>query len=99
MKLDELLPALHMLPRPDKFRAVQFLTAELAQGEAGLTPGAEYPIWSPYEAHDAAATLTNFLKEPALDGVAPCLVSPKTNSPSPAQRSVHAGAQKAISYR
>ena len=47
----------------DKFRAVQFLTAELAQGEAGLTPGAEYPIWSPYEAHDAAATLTNFLKE------------------------------------
>jgi hypothetical protein len=63
MKLDELLPALHMLPRLDKFRAVQFLTAELAQGEAGLTPGAEYPIWSPYEAHDAAVTLTNFLKE------------------------------------
>jgi len=63
MKLDELLPALHGLPRLDKFRAVQFLTAELAQGEAGLTPGAEYPIWSPYEAHDAAVTLTNFLKE------------------------------------
>jgi hypothetical protein len=63
MKLDELLPALHMLPRLDKFRAVQFLTAELAQGEPGLTHGAEYPIWSPYEAHDAAVTLTNFLKE------------------------------------
>ena len=29
----------------------------------------------------------------------PCLVSPKTNSPSPAQRSVHAGAQRANSYQ
>jgi len=36
---------------------------------------------------------------PALDIVAACLVSPKTNSPSPAQRSVRAGAQKAISYQ
>jgi hypothetical protein len=63
MNLDELLPALHDLPRLDKFRPGQFLTAELAQAEAGLTPGAEYPIWSPYEAHDAAATLTNFLTE------------------------------------
>jgi hypothetical protein len=31
--------------------------------------------------------------------IAPCLVSPKTNSPSPAQRSVRAGAQKANSYQ
>jgi hypothetical protein len=36
---------------------------------------------------------------PALDIVAACLVSPKTNSPSPAQRSVKAGAQKANSYQ
>ena len=59
----ELLPELHELPRADKFRAVQFLTAELAQGEGGLQPGAEYPVWSPYEAHDAAAVLTQYLKE------------------------------------
>src|SRR3989442_11617010 len=45
--------ALHELPRSDKFRAVQFLTAELALGDDGLLPGGEYPIWSPYEAHDA----------------------------------------------
>ena len=63
MKLAELIPALHELPRADKFRAVQFLTAELAQGEGGLLPGAEYPVWSPYEAHDAATTLTQFLRE------------------------------------
>ena len=63
MKLAELLPALHELPRADKFRAVQFLTAELAQGEGRLLPGAEYPIWSPYEAHDAATNLTQYLRE------------------------------------
>jgi len=62
MKFAELLPALHELPRADKFRVVQFLTAELAQSEGGLLPGAEYPIWSPYEAHDAAATLTQYLQ-------------------------------------
>jgi hypothetical protein len=63
MKLADLIPALHELPRADKFRAVQFLTAELAQGEGGLLPGAEYPMWSPYEAHDAAATLTQYLRD------------------------------------
>ncbi|MBC8095969.1 MAG: hypothetical protein H7Y43_09165 [Akkermansiaceae bacterium] len=63
MQLSELLPALHQLPRADKFRAVQFLTTELAQDEGSLLNGAEYPIWSPYEAHDAAATLTHYLRE------------------------------------
>ena len=63
MKLAELLPARHELPRADKFRAVQFLTAELAHGEGSLPPGAEYPVWSPYEAHEAAATLTQYLRE------------------------------------
>lgn len=63
MNLAELLPALSELPRTDKFRVVQFLTADLAQEEAALVPGAEYPVWSPYEAHGAAATLTQFLRE------------------------------------
>ncbi len=65
MQLAELLPAFHNLPRPDKFRAAQFLTAELAQGEDALTPGAEYPVWSPSDAHSAAATLEAFLKDQA----------------------------------
>ncbi len=63
MKLAELLPALHELPRVDKFRAVQFLTAELAQAEDELSSGTQYPVWSPYGAHDAAATLTQYLLE------------------------------------
>ena len=63
MKLAELLPALHELPRADKFRAVQFLTAELAQGEGSLLPDSEYPVWSPYEAQDAASVLRQYLRE------------------------------------
>lgn len=63
MKLADLLPALHELPRAEKFRALQFLTAELAEGEGGLLAGAEYAVWSPYEAHDAASTLMQYLRE------------------------------------
>ena len=64
MKLTDLLPALHELPRTDKVRAVQFLANELAREEAGgLVPGAEYSFWSPHDAYGAAATLTQFLHE------------------------------------
>ena len=63
MKLAELLPALHELPRADKFPTVRFLAAELAEGGGGLLTGAEYLVWSPYEAHDAAATLTQYLRD------------------------------------
>ena len=63
MNLAELLPVLHQLPRAEKFRAVQFLAAELAQAEgAALLPG-EYPIWSPHDALNAAHTLTQYLRE------------------------------------
>ena len=64
MELADLLDKLHELPRADKFRAVQFLTADLAQGEAGTQlSNAEYAVWSPYDATDAAATLTQFLRD------------------------------------
>jgi hypothetical protein len=60
----EVLDILHRLPRVDKFRAVQFLTSELAQEEAGtLLPNGEYAVWSPHDATEAAATLTQFLHE------------------------------------
>jgi hypothetical protein len=61
MSLAELLPSVQALPRSDKFRLVQELIAELAQ-EEGLTEG-EYPIWSPYDAHAAAATLMQLLEQ------------------------------------
>lgn len=60
MSLTELLPSVHALPRPDKFRLMQELIVELAH-EEGLAPG-EYPVWSPYDAHEAAATLMQLLE-------------------------------------
>ncbi len=63
MKLAELLPVLHELPRAEKFRAVQFLTAELAQEESASLMADEYPVWSPHDAVGAAHTLTQYLRE------------------------------------
>jgi hypothetical protein len=67
MSLAELLPAVDALSRCDKFRLVQELITELAQ-EEGIPEG-EYPIWSPYEAHKAAATLLQLLKEEKAEAV------------------------------
>lgn len=48
MTLTHLMPALNELPRAGKFRALRFLTNELArEAGGGLIPGAEHPIWSP----------------------------------------------------
>ena len=61
MSLAELRPLIKILPSSDKFRLVQELVAELAQ-EEGLTEG-EYPVWSPYDAHEAAATLMQLVEQ------------------------------------
>ncbi len=61
MSLTELRPALQALPRRDKFLLVQELLAELAHDER--VTAIEYPVWSPYEAHDAAATLLQLLEQ------------------------------------
>ncbi|MGH9843076.1 MAG: hypothetical protein ACREEM_30420 [Blastocatellia bacterium] len=65
MTIVELLPQLQALPRAEKLRAVQFLIGEIASEEAlaPLVPGADYPIWSPYEAFEAAATLHELLEQ------------------------------------
>ncbi len=64
MQIAEVMPMLHQLSRADKFRVVQCLASELAQDDgSGLQPGAGYPVWSPHDAADAAATLTQYLRE------------------------------------
>lgn len=64
MQIAEVMPMLQQLSRADKFRVVQCLTSELAQQEgSGLLPGAGYPVWSPHDATEAAATLTQYLRE------------------------------------
>ncbi|MEA3342312.1 MAG: hypothetical protein U9R15_20285 [Chloroflexota bacterium] len=65
MLATELLPKVQSLPRIDKLRLMQFLVFELARDE-GITllqPGEDYPIWTPYNAIDAAATLLSVLRE------------------------------------
>ena len=61
MSLAELLPSVRALPRSEKFRLIQELIVDLARDE-GLTEG-EYPVWSPYDAHEAAATLLRLLEQ------------------------------------
>ncbi len=62
--ITEILPALKTLPRIEKLRLIQFLVFELAQEEDEilLTDNHSYPIWTPYNAHDAAATLLKVLE-------------------------------------
>ena len=67
MSLTELRPAVRALPRRDKFLLVQELIAELAQ-EEGVS-AIEYPVWSPYDAHQTAAALLQLLEQDK--GIAP----------------------------
>ncbi len=62
--LSELFPAVQHLPRADKLRLMQFLVMNLAEDEGVplLTPHAEYPIWTPLNAFDAAETLWHMLE-------------------------------------
>lgn len=63
MSVLDLLPVLQQLPKADKLRLVQFLIAELVREEAidPITLAGEYPIWSPYNAFQAAEILLNLL--------------------------------------
>ena len=65
MTLSELLPALHGLPRAEKLRAIQLLAADVAreEGDEGIASEGTYPIWSPYDAFEGAATLMRVLDE------------------------------------
>ncbi len=63
--ITELLPKVQALPKADKLRLMQFLVFELAreEGIALLQPDQDYPIWTPFNAFDAAATLLSALEE------------------------------------
>ncbi len=65
MTLNELLPSLHALPRSDKVRLIQLLASEVAS-EDDIDPivtDTTYPVWSPHEAIDGAATLLRALEQ------------------------------------
>ena len=64
MSLTELFPTVKLLPRADKLRLMQFLVVDLAheEGVSLLTADAEYPVWTPLNAFDAADTLLQMLE-------------------------------------
>jgi hypothetical protein len=70
-ELVQLFPKLKELKRAEKLYVIQFLVSELAQAEAELVqPGIDYPVWSPFDAFDAAATMLDTLgKEQAREHV------------------------------
>lgn len=60
----ELLTTLRGLSRGDKLYVMQVLISELAQQEADLVkPDRSYPVWSPYDAFEAADTMLKVLQE------------------------------------
>lgn len=61
---EDLIATLRDLSRADKLRAMQLLVMELAKEENALMlPEGEYPVWSPYDAFEAAQVLQDVLNE------------------------------------
>ena len=58
----ELLKTIQKLERKDKLYLMQVLISELANEESGLIKSdLSYPIWSPYDAFEAADTMLEVL--------------------------------------
>lgn len=63
MVSSDLISTLRRLSRSDKFYIMQLLISELAQQETDLIkPEQAYPVWSPYEADEAADTMLKVLQ-------------------------------------
>ena len=65
MTVVELYPKVRMLPHADKLRQMQFLVIDLAQedGIPLLAADAEYPVWTPINAFEAADTMFQMLQD------------------------------------
>lgn len=63
ISLNDFLPQLHLLKRHEKLFLIQFLVSDLAQEEEQLLQAeASYPVWSPFDATQAADTLMKTLE-------------------------------------
>lgn len=63
MVSSELISTLRRLNRIDQLYVVQVLISELAQQETDLIkPDQSYPVWSPYNAIEAADTMLEVLQ-------------------------------------
>jgi hypothetical protein len=63
MTLAELLPEIQSLPRGEKLQLIQLLAADVAREESMIAGWKDItiPIWSPFDAHEAAALLEHEL--------------------------------------
>jgi hypothetical protein len=62
MVSSQLISTLRELSRSDKLYIMQILVSELAQQETDLIkPDLSYPVWSPYDAVEAADTMLKVL--------------------------------------
>lgn len=60
----ELLNTIQKLERQDKLYLMQVLISELAQEESELIKeDRSYPVWSPYDAFEAAETMLEVLQQ------------------------------------
>lgn len=60
----QLLPILRLLPNNEKLFVIQFLVAEMTRQEQGfLMPEDVYPVWSPYDSHEAAAIMLQAIED------------------------------------
>ena len=60
----ELLNTIQKLERQDKLYIMQVLISELAQEESSLIKeDRSYPVWSPYDAFEAADTMLEVLQQ------------------------------------
>jgi hypothetical protein len=65
MSLNDLMPLLQGLPHDNKLRLLQFLLTALV-AEEGINPlefGGTFPIYTPYDAFDAANTLFEVIEQ------------------------------------
>ena len=68
MSVTDLLPQLHELTRAEKIYFMQYLVSSLAQEEKNLLQSnISYPVWSPYDAFEAAETMLAELQKAQAD--------------------------------
>lgn len=71
MVVEDLLPLVKQLDRAGKLHLMQSILYELAEEdgislldvETLITPGKQYPVWSPFEANEAANSLLTLLEK------------------------------------
>lgn len=65
MTMAEIRPTLKSLSREEKRSLLEALSEEMAREEATalIDPNLTYEVWSPFDAHEAAAALQRFLDE------------------------------------